>query len=260
MYLYPQALAKQLVMKAPSGGSWNPTDIIAAFNSDNDPEEKLPNGVSAFWFKESKVPIIKNQYDLELTILHELLHGLGFTSKWNRYIPSVKYPGNFMNFLTPQFNFDKQSDGIKMNGCEPLSIYDKFIYIKSENKPLSDYYSRMTSDSLCKENQKPADWFKIFNSTVGKDSRILFGYATTPNSLELRIGSRKVDLYTANHFSSGSAISHVSSSYKASSESLMIAQQRVMFTNADAINWYKSPIDKMYLDLFEKFGYVIKRK
>lgn len=88
LYVYPQVLARQLVNKAPGGSNWEPTDISAAFNSDNDTSEPLPKGVSEFWFKELKVPMVGNQFDLEITILHELMHGLGFITRYEYTYPN----------------------------------------------------------------------------------------------------------------------------------------------------------------------------
>jgi len=82
--LYPQALVKQLQL--PNHYEFNDYDISAEFNSDN----------SRFWFRGDR-EIGEEQVDLELLIIHELLHGLGFASSWDDYFND--------GILTPLLSF-----------------------------------------------------------------------------------------------------------------------------------------------------------
>src|SRR5690349_3253842 len=70
--LYPQALVKQ--QATDQSISFGAYDIVALFNSE-----------ANFWF-QGDGPIQHTQSDFLFVILHELVHGLGFTSSWDDYI------------------------------------------------------------------------------------------------------------------------------------------------------------------------------
>jgi len=99
---FPQALVKQ--MNPPSRPQFSSFDILAMFNS-----------VANFWFEDDTTPIRQDQSDFTFVILHELVHGLGFTSSWDDYInqvpqaltPDVTPAGSGSSFQFSEFSFDK---------------------------------------------------------------------------------------------------------------------------------------------------------
>ncbi|RKP07484.1 hypothetical protein THASP1DRAFT_24377 [Thamnocephalis sphaerospora] len=73
--IYPQSLVKQLNhTQHPSYGSF---DISAEFNADGN-----------FWFQEDGA-IKKGQSDFLFVVVHEMIHGLGFTTSWADYINKI---------------------------------------------------------------------------------------------------------------------------------------------------------------------------
>lgn len=261
-YWYPQALAKQLVA-AGKEKAWAPTDITAEFNHDSSPNSKLPKSVNRFWFKESNVPILPSQYDFEYVILHEILHGMGFSSGWSTYIPGAD-ADSYLPLVTPWYKFDDNNDGsVLVNGANPLTIFDKFIYSKVDNKALSESYFIMISDGLNKPKQSFTQWAQLFDSSPAlTESRKLYYYATTPNTLEFRGAAGKTVLLHTEYsqFRPGSSLTHVDqSAYTKTSTFLMRPEANIGITLAqfDAVN--TSPIDDKLLDVFETIGYTVNR-
>ncbi|PKY60540.1 hypothetical protein RhiirA4_484365, partial [Rhizophagus irregularis] len=70
---YPQSLVKQYQFKKHS--EFAPIDIIATFNSI----------VNWHFPSDSDIPIQPKQFNMLYIILHELMHGLGFTSNWQNW-------------------------------------------------------------------------------------------------------------------------------------------------------------------------------
>ncbi|KAI8055899.1 hypothetical protein BDF22DRAFT_672789 [Syncephalis plumigaleata] len=70
--VYPQSLIKQMPSK--THPSYDKYDIIAQFNSN-----------ASFWF-DGDGPIKPSQSDFLFVAVHEMIHGLGFTTSWNEYI------------------------------------------------------------------------------------------------------------------------------------------------------------------------------
>ncbi|CAI2176605.1 4180_t:CDS:1 [Funneliformis geosporum] len=71
---YPQALVKQLQFPTQTSG-YADSDIKAQFNS-------LQN----WYFPDDEGSIKEGQHELLYTVLHELIHGLGFISSWKNHI------------------------------------------------------------------------------------------------------------------------------------------------------------------------------
>ncbi|RGB43137.1 hypothetical protein C1646_782277 [Rhizophagus diaphanus] len=70
--LYPQALYKQ--MNLPDHPQFGPNEIEAIFNAN-----------MSYWFEGDPLPMGFKQADMLYVVLHELIHGLGFTNSWNDY-------------------------------------------------------------------------------------------------------------------------------------------------------------------------------
>ncbi|RKP27482.1 hypothetical protein SYNPS1DRAFT_20998 [Syncephalis pseudoplumigaleata] len=70
--VYPQSLVKQMPSK--THPSYDKYDISAQFNAN-----------ASFWF-DGDGPIKPSQSDFLFVAVHELIHGLGFTTSWSEYI------------------------------------------------------------------------------------------------------------------------------------------------------------------------------
>ncbi|GBB98211.1 hypothetical protein RclHR1_03170007 [Rhizophagus clarus] len=98
--LYPQALLKQLQL--PEHPEFGSSDILTTFNSNTD-----------YWFEGDPLPSLKNNPDMLYVVVHEMIHGLGFTTAWRDYFNTqalTPIPGYFSatakgHFL--EFIFDK---------------------------------------------------------------------------------------------------------------------------------------------------------
>ena len=104
-FRYPQALLKQL----------NYGNAVIEFHSFD-------------VLMEINADINFHETDLELVILHLMLHGLGFDSalgRWNHFYPQLK---ELDSFVTPFLNV---IDG-KVYGFHPLTVMDRFIQLGEE--------------------------------------------------------------------------------------------------------------------------------
>ncbi|ORX83617.1 hypothetical protein BCR32DRAFT_266841 [Anaeromyces robustus] len=107
VYLYPQALVKQLSIDQQI--AYDETDFIIYLNSNYQPDEAHDNRA--------------------LIAAHEILHGLGFFHQIN---PLSVYVSSFESYFTtdfamPPLNYIEGDDFIKYDGWTPFSIFDKFI-------------------------------------------------------------------------------------------------------------------------------------
>jgi hypothetical protein len=99
--LYPQALVKQMHVNSNISDSYTPYDIEMEFNTDFD-----------FWYPNDTIPINATQYDFEFVILHEITHGLGFSSGWTNYYEALYSPTyNYIqpNWLAPYIAYSSGS-------------------------------------------------------------------------------------------------------------------------------------------------------
>lgn len=258
-YWYPQALAKQL---APSNQekAWAKSDIDAEFNHDRGSDPTLPKGMPRFWFRESKKVIQAAQYDFEYVVLHEILHGMGFSTSWNTYIPGKKSQP-LLPLITPWFNFDKQPNGqVVANGCNPLTIFDKFVYSRVDNRSLTTSYLLMTGDGLIIPNQSFKTWAKKFDQSAAlTEAKRIYKLATTKNAIEFRLkNGNAVVLHTGYPvFKPGSSLTHVDQSFYTKTSSFLMrpeASEGMTLAGLGA-----TPIDSKLVDIFERIGYEVIR-
>ncbi|ORX88400.1 hypothetical protein K493DRAFT_341321 [Basidiobolus meristosporus CBS 931.73] len=114
---FPQALLKQKgLTKHPK---FSPYDIVATFNADVD-----------FWF-EGDGMIKSTQSDFLFVIIHELIHGLGFSSAWMDYINDMP------QYLTPNILISNSSDLYVFAGFVE-NVFDKFLVEYPSLRPLSE--------------------------------------------------------------------------------------------------------------------------
>ncbi|CAG8628241.1 6766_t:CDS:2 [Acaulospora morrowiae] len=213
--MYPQALVKQFQYSVHP--DYSPTDILAKFNSGAD-----------FWF-QGDGPIGPQQSNFHTVILHELFHGLGFSSSYRDYFdlllgqPSegiTAFPMLDSNSTNPTFN-----DPLKFSGFIE-TIFDKFIMIlpdksdPSGTKPLPiSYFTNqlnqfgplntifpninvLTSQIMGSPQWKSVAQYLIKKATVANTFVFVPRGGTLANATYLETNLKV--------YSSGSSISHVS--------------------------------------------------
>ncbi|KAF0399042.1 sequence orphan [Gigaspora margarita] len=215
--LYPTALLKQLNI------TFEPdfVDIQVSINS---------NANNSYWFPGDP-DIQSTQIDVSELALHELIHGIGFTSTWD--FPEDQ---KFINFLTPRLN------GLEDNGDpeDPIifdgffeTVFDGFlVYIGS---PTRNFITNITN-SINSFTAKGTEFDNMdaLNSklleTQQQNVELMLTYATTKSSLGfLPTGSQDaIILDTSNpEFDFASSISHVSQDdYENTTEFLMTPHQK----------------------------------
>ncbi|GET00475.1 hypothetical protein GLOIN_2v1837721 [Rhizophagus clarus] len=70
---YPQALYKQMNLSE-EHPEFGPNEIMATFNSN-----------ANYWFEGDPLPMLEIQSDMLYVVIHEMVHGLGFTTSWDDY-------------------------------------------------------------------------------------------------------------------------------------------------------------------------------
>ncbi|CAG8455196.1 13398_t:CDS:2, partial [Acaulospora morrowiae] len=144
--LYPQALVKQFQLNKHL--TYDQFDIFVSFNSDK-----------SFWF-QGDPPMRSDQYDFLYLMLHEIHHGLGFSSAWDTYydyriltpLPAIdpingggyglytKDPGNNDKIKFYELAFDKYMI-LLSNGTKTSTITNKINeFFIGGSKTLSDFY------------------------------------------------------------------------------------------------------------------------
>ncbi|CAG8556041.1 1198_t:CDS:2 [Paraglomus brasilianum] len=123
---FPQSLVKQI--NSQNHPQFSQFDILAMFNS-----------VANFWFEDDNVPIRQDQSDFSFVILHELVHGLGFTSSWDDYINQVP------EALTPDVSPVSGGAGTSFQFAE--FAFDKFMVLTSTGQKMSDITDQLNGFS-----------------------------------------------------------------------------------------------------------------
>jgi hypothetical protein len=97
------------------------------------------NSVANFWFVDDNTPISQDQSDFSFVILHELVHGLGFTSSWDDYLNQVP------EALTPDVSPISGGAGAQFQFAE--FAFDKFMVITSTGQKMSDITAQLNGFS-----------------------------------------------------------------------------------------------------------------
>jgi hypothetical protein len=250
-FWYPQALAKQISTRELQ---WNDHDIIAQFNADVDKENQIPRGMSKFWFSDDKNKIHPRQYDFEyvyvslslpsfpnlLSVLHELLHGLGILSFWNVFNPGEYFSDNpqhntrnydaYENALSPMLLFREAPRSNEIRGISLPFIFDKFIYEKRTNTRIVDTY--LTQFKSLNLNCSYAQWTKSFlQNRAYNEGRRLYKLSMTKNSLVFRFPedgksmNKTGELFVETSyepFKAGSSLSHFDKQTYANTEEFLM--------------------------------------
>ncbi|KAI8867066.1 hypothetical protein GQ42DRAFT_165056 [Ramicandelaber brevisporus] len=216
-YLYPQSLAKQL---SPKDLEWNKADIVAEFNSD------LASDV--YWFK-SDTPIKRGQVDIEYMFVHELMHGLGYTSSLgaqlllpqNRPLLVPPMSPTDLRLVMPNLQLvqNVNTQVVSISGVSTPFIFDRFLAIdptlipglssasfvsKQSNPlkadmlyPLDQLYDIFYGTNAGSGNQtlcltdSPPSWARtlLASNDISTLSKLLFTAGTTPRAMRLLVPS-----------------------------------------------------------------------
>ncbi|RHZ70621.1 hypothetical protein Glove_269g29 [Diversispora epigaea] len=208
--LFPQSLVKQ--MNISNSPTYSAFDIFALFNSGAD-----------YWF-DGDGTISSSQSDFLFVILHELIHGLGFTTGYDDYINDVP------EALTPLVSVNQVSllsDAFLFNGFVEY-IFDKFMVVLPSGKRVTDISKQLNNftGGVFNSTNEFVSEFKA--SPQYPLAEQMFTYATTSNSLGLLpVGSNDISkaiiLETSLvKYVSGSSVSHVDyQTYSNTSDFLM---------------------------------------
>ncbi|KAL1922418.1 uncharacterized protein VTP21DRAFT_9957 [Calcarisporiella thermophila] len=172
--LFPQSLLKQ--MQVTPRPDFAPYDIEAIFNED-----------VKYWF-EGDGTMRSDQQDFHLTILHELMHGLGFASGWNDYAQS--------NLLLTPLPYYKSTTSAQLKIDAFLeTVFDRAMYIltgDARGNRVSELARALNGFPNSTEAGTYASLSELYvalnASAHGAAGRQMLALATTPKSLGLRVG------------------------------------------------------------------------
>ncbi|CAG8549653.1 1088_t:CDS:2 [Diversispora eburnea] len=250
--LFPQSLVKQMNLSYPL--DYSTFDILALFNSNGN-----------YWF-DGDGSINQSQSDFLFVILHELIHGLGFTTGYDDYINYEP------EALTPEVTVDPispLSDAFTFSGFVEY-IFDKFMVILPSGKRVTDITKQLnnfTGEGVFSSTNEFVTKFKA--SPQYPIAEQMFTNASTPNSLGLlpvgsNDASKAIILETSLvNYVPGSSISHVDfKTYSNTSDFLMKYLQTPGITLSQFIknggDYSGGPIGPK-LRLFLKWiGYIVK--
>ncbi|RIA82647.1 hypothetical protein C1645_862303 [Glomus cerebriforme] len=204
---YPQALVKQLQLPD-KPATFKDSDITAEFNS-------LIN----WHVPDDNEPIGKNQYDLLNTVLHEIIHGLGFVSSWRSFDDAA------LNGITPFLVTDSGSPLNDLPNTPTIfhgfreTIFDKFIITRNNVVQNRLTYYANVLNSFANVNSTFFDFNSQLQSSPQYDAaKQVLSFSTTKNSLIFMPKDGKsipddgIVLETQiNPYKAGSSISHVDS-------------------------------------------------
>ncbi|CAG8458424.1 3397_t:CDS:2 [Dentiscutata erythropus] len=248
--LFPQSLVKQRNF---TGGNhtYSAFDIFAIFNSQAD-----------YWF-EGDGRMKDTQSDFLFVILHELIHGLGFTSGYDDFfnVPPKA--------LTPQVSFVEGTGGFTFNGFVEM-IFDKCMVILPSGQRVSNITNQLNTFKGTFTSIQ--DFVTTFNASSQHQLALnMMVYATTPNSLGLLppkstdISNATILETTLNPYRSGSSVSHFDyKTYTRTSDFLMRYLQERGLTLRQSIylggNYPNGPIGPKLRSFLQSMGYTIQYK
>ncbi|KAJ3368957.1 hypothetical protein HDU91_000177 [Kappamyces sp. JEL0680] len=221
-FAYPSSLLRQYIPTDPELLNLG-TDIYASFNSDFNwfyskgtaAENWGPTAqISGGFFNQSA----SQSYDLELVVIHEIFHGLGFLSTWGNWVsafPDVFFPSyvetdvnGTVTGLAPQWIFDKLTSD-SLTG----------IWISSYAKAINQSVVDAVTSTGGRQN-----WTLPFQSSsgyaIGRSLVAANGLFRTPYALHIWYPSFSnplkllhAVLYTPAAFAPGSSLSHLDSAH-----------------------------------------------
>ncbi|CAO3639543.1 unnamed protein product [Cunninghamella blakesleeana] len=211
--VYPQAILKQF-SHLDSKPQWYKYDIIAQFNSDIN-----------WFFEGNDGSIDSTQTDLLRSMLHELVHGLGFCSSWSDdlYQKFQPYVNDLPPFLTPLLlnppqQVKKFHDQETEKGNQPFwgfveYPFDKFLQYQTIN--LSIVTNLL--DNWENANVLFKTIYDMINGWVSNDLNLyaqsVYQGSTTAREIVFKLPHHNESLFTMETslipFTPGSSLSHV---------------------------------------------------
>lgn len=191
---YPQALVKQLQLS--SHPAYSGSDIFAQFNI-----------AAKFHYPDDPTPMGQGESDFLFVVLHEMVHGLGFTSAWDDYI------NDQAQALTPGVSLGTIGGKLAFNGFIE-NEFDRFMIETTTNQPLSARTAALNGiQGLTGSTFQSANAFAAAlqqSSVYVNQGTQVLKLATTPNALTFasKNGSKMVLETTLSPYSPGSSVSH----------------------------------------------------
>ncbi|CAG8531253.1 2423_t:CDS:2 [Paraglomus occultum] len=192
--LYPQALVKQ--QTSDPSINFGAYDIVALFNSE-----------ANFWFQGDGA-IQHTQSDFLFVILHELVHGLGFTSSWDDYINITP------EALTPDVSITSKGGQQTIGFTE--YAFDKYMVLSQTGQRMSEITAQLNQFSASSGATTVQQFGRAFKNSPQYSLAVqMFRNATTRNAMVfLPAGqsdiSQAVILETSlAPYQQGSSVSHV---------------------------------------------------
>jgi hypothetical protein len=250
IYLYPTGLLKQTDVEGVDQMVWPEVDITAKFNI-----------MKSWYFADDGVAIVETQRDLELTALHEILHGLGYGDDYltsnqpdKRTTQLVPYYWAYPSTTNPPSNGNiptNPTNGVAFAQFANPSIWNRFTY--SNGRSLLDHLN-VFQDIF--NRFKSSNSLTPFTSTAGSSINAVAGQFTlesvlaalrsdatakslmdqlykdaiTPGTLEFRTNVWPANsplrttqvLDTSAPFSEGSTASHIAMAYNTTGDFLTV--------------------------------------
>jgi hypothetical protein len=212
---YPQALVKQFQFEThPEFAS---LDVIATFNSVID------------WYFPSdigKKEIQRGQLDLVYTILHEMVHSLGFNSNWNRWMRTDD-PNQVFITPRPVVDINETDNSTIFNGFRETA-FDKNIIINNNHRKLTLIAQEF--NEFAKIGTKFDDVldfiFKFADSELANLAEYMNNLTTTAKTISYSCDGVKAILDTAlDPFLFGLNVDHLQQPYNTTSDFLMTTVQ-----------------------------------
>ncbi|KAG4099894.1 hypothetical protein H8356DRAFT_1037378 [Neocallimastix lanati (nom. inval.)] len=208
-FLYPQPLVKQM----DDIGIYLATDITSDFNSDY-----------SFYF--SGDPVIEDgQIDFEYVVIHELIHGLGFATAFQKYFSLVAKVIDDQDFLTPGLSLINNT---YVSNWRSIQIFDKNVVSTQNNVSLNTYNNIIMKFSSTLGLVSPLQYHNEFIRSVGPyqaAKHVLEVASNKTGSLVFQTSNGdRINLYTKDkEFLQGTSIAHLSDEYKFSPDFIMIS-------------------------------------
>jgi hypothetical protein len=214
VYSYPQALVKQMNYNVPI--QFSQYDIMAEFNSDYD------------FFYDLNVPKKPEQADMEGIVLHELLHGLGYSSGWTSWSETYNIQGA-NGFLAPLLVMSQLSNNQQIvSGFSPLFIFDRNVVQRATNTPMKVYADAISGfrGAGVALNTFVANFYR--SGAPFQAAQTVFQTATSQDGVVFRFTDKRFPdlfLHTPSQYSGASSLSHNSQTrYQGTAEFLMTAE------------------------------------
>lgn len=207
-YLFPQPLVKQM----DEVSVFMASDITADFNSD----------YSFYFAGDDKIE--EGQVDYEFVVLHELIHGLGFATSFQKYFSDVIKVTDSQDFLTPSLALINET---YISNWRPIQIFDKNVLSTGTQTSFDNYSNDITGFVASRNNLSALEYHNEFISSIKPYQAAKAVYQSASNqagSLVFHTSQGKdIILYTKDEFMQGSSIAHLDDKYIKSPDFIMIS-------------------------------------